>query len=983
MRSYTQCRVFLSIMCLCTVLLSRSAFACPADVSPVQVTFVNGIWTWNAAAADASRKKLEDAVKADPRWVTIEDDCVAFAYSYNRLNFYAGDLYQVIIQYFGTNVAAGLRTLAGVLPPSSQFSAAMVDLATEVDISACFASGKDCDRLLSDVKDTAEGGTITLAVAHSQGNLYSNEIFDLLRNQGISGPLFSIVGVGTPDPQTLLTAPYVNLRADPVASLSGLPWTADNDDGCVLFGCHHFDTSYMEGVDSRQQILDRIYAVLPKKKLPVARDDTFTLRQGVTVTVPRSDILANDDVPTNEAVNIEYFSGGPTIVGSTFDGSLIVDLAMLPDFVGQLTLRDILSTPAGSSNVATITLNVTAAGPAPNQPPMAGFSMTAGSATALSGGTLNLSADSITGEAQVIFTDRSADADGSIVNWMWTVNSGCTPSDPPPCVLSTGLPTFTWGFKPGGPYVVTLTVIDNGQPTLSDVTSATINVASATNQPPVAGFRMTARGISRTERDVAGLTVFAAPNEAAAVSLSSPVCPRGLSTGGCSIDLDSPLGAGNISSWSWTIGGVAYAGPTLNVILPPGTYPVSLVVTDGQGSQSAAATSTISVSSWLFHEDADPLVGYGPLLVAPDGSIYAARTVYGFACGFGVCDNTLQKLAPDGTEAWTADTMSSDSLSPRTLAFGPAGRVYFQATTGWLHAFQSDGQAVPGWPVSFLEQNNSGVADNLSVDSDTGIVHFALDANFTYEATSAVALKPSGDEAWNSPVDSRGYEVFQGEEGDVYFYRANDIVRVDRTTGTEICRTGPFALLVFGSGVPVWGVGGEAGLFGDANHSQIYRLAGDCSLQLFYQSPGSYANAVAFDKGNGFPDDARLVLLEYGGGILQPTPANLVGLDLAGARKWVQDQIDVTAILAARGTTYVIGRDRADGLVKVFFLNTASGEILDRVDVSSLGGCALGVGAQGETYLWHRKPDRAAPLKSEARRQTAFSGVRRQISTSR
>src|SRR5262249_31072462 len=88
--------------------------------------------------------------------------------------------------------------------------------------------------------------------------------------------------------------------------------------------------------------------------------------------------------------------------------------------------------------------------------------------------------------------------------------------------------------------------------------------------------------------------------------LSSPICSSTQLPVGCSVDPDSPLNNSNIASWSWSISGYT-CGPecqtsSFSVTLSPGTYSVTLAVTDAQGSQSTPATGTIVVSDSLVFD---------------------------------------------------------------------------------------------------------------------------------------------------------------------------------------------------------------------------------------------------------------------------------------------------------------------------------------------------------------------------------------------
>ena len=109
---------------------------------------------------------------------------------------------------------------------------------------------------------------------------------------------------------------------------------------------------------------------------------------------------------------------------------------------------------------------------------------------------------------------------------------------------------------------------------------------------------------------------------------------------------------------------------------------------------------------------------------------------------------------------------------------------------------------------------------------------------------------------------------------------------------------------------------------------------------------------MAYDSRGGTVDDARLIVQESGGSIIQPTPASLVGLNLRGTRLWTQDQIELSAISRIKdGTAYIVGWDRTDNLtLKVFFLDTGSGQIIDRIDVTNIGS-NVGVGPHDEVYV--------------------------------
>jgi hypothetical protein len=222
------------------------------------------MWTPTESAAADSAVALQEAIQGDARWAAVRPDCVEFAYSYNRLNFFGlGDIGAVILQYFATNVSAGFRVLAGLADPSPEFSDAMVATAADVDVLGCLATGHDCAKFAAEIDSTIRAGKKTLVVAHSQGNFYTNAIYEGLSSSALDQSLMRIVGVGTPDHNSGVLAQYTNLALDPVAWLSGLQPTSHNG-FCFSLGCHFFDSSYLSGDSSRARILNEVFAELPR-----------------------------------------------------------------------------------------------------------------------------------------------------------------------------------------------------------------------------------------------------------------------------------------------------------------------------------------------------------------------------------------------------------------------------------------------------------------------------------------------------------------------------------------------------------------------------------------------------------------------------------------------------------------------------------------------------------------------------------------------
>src|SRR5207245_2104731 len=162
-------------------------------------------------------------------------------------------------------------------------------------------------------------------------------------------------------------------------------------------------------------------------------------------------------------------------------------------------------------------------GPPGNQPPRASFT------TSCTGLTCH-------------FTDTSADPDGSVVAWSWTLGDGTTATAQSP----------THSYAAGGTYTVGLSVKDG----LGAVgaTSQSVTV-TAPNQPPVASFTPSCSGLS------------------------------------CAFTSTSSDPDGSIVAWSWNFGDGATAtaqNPT-HSYAAGGTYSVTLTVTDNSGATNTAA----------------------------------------------------------------------------------------------------------------------------------------------------------------------------------------------------------------------------------------------------------------------------------------------------------------------------------------------------------------------------------------------------------
>lgn len=163
-----------------------------------------------------------------------------------------------------------------------------------------------------------------------------------------------------------------------------------------------------------------------------------------------------------------------------------------------------------------------------------------------------------TGLAVALDAAGSSDPDGTITSYEWDFGDGTT--------TSGDAPRHT--YTTAGRYTVTLTVTDSDGATASS--SDLITVAPAANQSPTASFSSVLTGLS--------------------VSLDG--------TG--STDPD-----GSIASYSWDLGdGTTATGETTtHTYATPGSYSVTLTVTDDQGSTDTRTSSVIVAPLVLAKDD--------------------------------------------------------------------------------------------------------------------------------------------------------------------------------------------------------------------------------------------------------------------------------------------------------------------------------------------------------------------------------------------
>jgi PKD repeat protein len=169
------------------------------------------------------------------------------------------------------------------------------------------------------------------------------------------------------------------------------------------------------------------------------------------------------------------------------------------------------------------------------------------------GFTIDLETGEINIGTTITFTDTSTDEDGTIAEWDWDFGDSTTSTEQNP----------THSYESLGTYIVTLIVTDD-QGNASEEYTMNIDV---TNVPPTAAF---------SYDPMVNLTVNTT------ITFTD----------------ESTIGDANISLWLWDFGDASNTSSEQNpthMYTEPGTYTVSLTVTDENELEKATAV-TITVS---------------------------------------------------------------------------------------------------------------------------------------------------------------------------------------------------------------------------------------------------------------------------------------------------------------------------------------------------------------------------------------------------
>ena len=282
---------FLCILITCFlggILLTDSCAASVCDTKKSAVFFGNGVKTIKREARDAV-ELIERRLKAELLPENFKE--IEFNIAYNGTHTLPLDLLESVIQILTGNISKFWRYFFGLDPIPEWFAEKFILLASVLDKSALLTT----DSLMKHVNTyktvIAEGKQVIL-VAHSQGNLFGNQSYNLLDSRERQS--FGMVSVANVDNNVLgnhtADAPYTTLESDRIilaliAAQLALPTSpmlpnTENPAASGSFWGHSFVDSYMaEASNSALQIIADITASLQNllKPYPMVESGILTV----------------------------------------------------------------------------------------------------------------------------------------------------------------------------------------------------------------------------------------------------------------------------------------------------------------------------------------------------------------------------------------------------------------------------------------------------------------------------------------------------------------------------------------------------------------------------------------------------------------------------------------------------------------------------------------------------------------------------------
>lgn len=277
--------------------VSREAL-CQTCTQITTIFYVNGVWQQKIDAEKALYFQLEHRIENRIAGTSVSG-CVNYEVAYNQTDTKAADLIQALSQIYLDNsfLPQFWRWWASLDPAPDEFQALAKAQAASLDLAAYVLAPELQQHVaLYSAAIGSQHENKVVLVAHSQGNLYANEAYNILvyGQNPVPPSSISIVSVATPASAVAGNGPYTTLSEDLIASVGFRivnssvkpPNTANPDPSCTPYwSCHDFVASYLWGSISGPQILNDILANIP---IPLPSGATIAGRSPGTVSVSMS-----------------------------------------------------------------------------------------------------------------------------------------------------------------------------------------------------------------------------------------------------------------------------------------------------------------------------------------------------------------------------------------------------------------------------------------------------------------------------------------------------------------------------------------------------------------------------------------------------------------------------------------------------------------------------------------------------------------------
>ncbi|CAN5514198.1 hypothetical protein BH10BDE1_BH10BDE1_13870 [soil metagenome] len=254
-------RIVQRLMITLTFLAGTPTLALDCNTPNLASYFGNGMFN-SDRQADNNRAELETFMRA--RNLLSRGETVALAYNFSEAA--AEQLLQVSTQKDEETGRSFFRWVSNLSSAPEFFRKIAQTAMTAYDLKA-YLEDQDLRIQIERYEKDLKSGKVIVVVGHSQGNLYSNRAWELLRRLGRYNGKFALVGAATPTGYIAGDGPYSTLTQDKVMEFvrsqkGALPANVTNARASA--SGHEFVSEYLEGSVSGPKIRDDLKDVISK-----------------------------------------------------------------------------------------------------------------------------------------------------------------------------------------------------------------------------------------------------------------------------------------------------------------------------------------------------------------------------------------------------------------------------------------------------------------------------------------------------------------------------------------------------------------------------------------------------------------------------------------------------------------------------------------------------------------------------------------------